>query len=107
MAVVATGLFLAARSGTIFSHESRIMTNTIWDVLNNILNGLIFILIGLQLRQIIDGISNYSGNSLLIWGAVISFVVILVRFLWVIPATIIPRMLSKRFVKRKNSIIEI
>jgi len=62
LAVVATGLFLAARSGTIFSHESRIMTNTIWDVLNNILNGLIFILIGLQLRQIIEGISNYSGN---------------------------------------------
>ncbi|MET3026903.1 Na+/H+ antiporter [Flavobacterium sp. UW10123] len=96
LAVVTTGLFLAARSGTIFSHESRIMTNTIWDVLNNILNGLIFILIGLQLRQIIAGISNYSGNSLFIWGAVISIVVILVRFLWVVPATMIPRMLSKK-----------
>ncbi|UPZ14860.1 Na+/H+ antiporter [Flavobacterium humidisoli] len=102
LAVVTTGLFLAARSGTIFSHESRIMTNTIWDVLNNILNGLIFILIGLQLRQIIAGISNYSGNSLFIWGAVISIVVILVRFLWVIPATMIPRIISKR-IREKES----
>lgn len=96
LAVVTTGLFLSARSGTIFTHESRIMTGTIWSVLTNILNGLIFILIGLQLRQIITGISNYSGTSLFIWGAVISIVVVVVRFLWVIPATIIPRLISKK-----------
>lgn len=96
LAVVATGLYLSARSGTIFTHESRIMTGTIWSVLTNILNGLIFILIGLQLRQIIEGISNYSGSSLFIWGGVISLVVILVRFLWVVPATIIPRIVSKK-----------
>ncbi|MEN2399041.1 Na+/H+ antiporter [Flavobacterium sp. MC2016-06] len=102
LAVVATGLFLSARSSTIFSHEGRIMTNTIWSVLTNILNGLIFILIGLQLRQIISGISNYSGSSLFIWGAVVSIVVILVRFLWVIPATIIPRLISKKIRQKEE-----
>ncbi len=96
LAVVTTGLYLSARSGTIFTHESRIMTGTIWSVLTNILNGLIFILIGLQLRQIIAGISNYPYWQLLLWGAAISFVVIAVRFLWVIPATMLPRFLSKR-----------
>ncbi|WP_374173637.1 Na+/H+ antiporter [Flavobacterium tructae] len=96
LAVVATGLYLSARSGTIFTHESRIMAGTIWSVLTNILNGLIFILIGLQLRQIIAGIGDYSGWSLFVWGASISVVVILVRFLWVVPATLLPRMLSKR-----------
>jgi len=96
LAVVTTGLFLSARSGTIFTHESRIMTNTIWNVLTNILNGLIFILIGLQLRQIITGIGDYSGMSLFIWGASVSLVVIVVRFLWVVPATMVPRFLSKK-----------
>jgi CPA1 family monovalent cation:H+ antiporter len=63
---------------------------------------LIFILIGLQLRQIIAGISNYSGNSLFIWGAVISIVVILVRFLWVIPAAILPRIISKKIREKEK-----
>lgn len=96
LAVVTTGLYLSARSGTIFTHESRIMTNTIWNVLTNILNGLIFILIGLQLRSIISGIGHYSGMSLFIWGGTVSLVVILVRFLWVLPATLLPRFISKK-----------
>lgn len=109
LAVVTTGLYLSARSGTIFTHESRMMTGTIWSILTSILNGLIFILIGLQLRQIIFGISNYSGLSLFIWGATISLVVILVRFLWVVPATLVPRLISKKIRKEdfdyKNMIV--
>jgi Na+/H+ antiporter len=102
LAVVTTGLYLSARSGTIFTHESRIMTGTIWSILTSILNGLIFILIGLQLRSIISGIGNYSGMSLFIWGFAVSIVVILVRFLWVIPATLVPRFLSKRIREKEE-----
>jgi CPA1 family monovalent cation:H+ antiporter len=102
LAVVTTGLYLSARSGTIFTHESRMMTGTIWSVLTNILNGLIFILIGLQLRQIMEGIGDYSGMSLFIWGAAVSAVVILVRFLWVVPATLIPRYLSKKIREKEE-----
>ncbi|MFD2603555.1 Na+/H+ antiporter [Flavobacterium suzhouense] len=96
LAVVSTGLYLSYRAGEIFSHQSRIMAVTVWDVVAYILNGLIFILIGLQLRQIMDGIGEYSMTSLLLWGGAISFVVIIVRFLWVIPAAMLPRVLSKR-----------
>ncbi|MNX62346.1 Sodium, potassium, lithium and rubidium/H(+) antiporter [compost metagenome] len=96
LAVVTTGLYLSARSGSIFTHESRIMAGTIWSILTNILNGLIFILIGLQLRHIIIGISNYSGNSLFIWGVSISAVVIFVRFLWIVPSTLLQKFLSKK-----------
>lgn len=96
LAVVSTGLYLSYRAGEIFSHQSRIMAVTVWDVVAYILNGLIFILIGLQLRQIMDGIGEYSMISLLLWGGAISFVVIIVRFLWVIPAAMLPRILSKR-----------
>lgn len=96
LAVVSTGLYLSFRAGEIFTHQSRVMAVTVWDVVAYILNGLIFILIGLQLRQVMDGIGEYSTASLLLWGGVISFVVIIVRFLWVVPASMLPRIISKK-----------
>lgn len=96
LAVVATGLYLSFRSGDIFSHQSRIMAYAVWDVVIFVLNGLIFILIGLQLRNVMAGMSGYSTKELLLYGAVVSFVVIVVRFVWVVPAVYLPRMLSKR-----------
>lgn len=96
LAVVTTGLYLSFRSGQIFTHQSRIMSTSVWEVVVYILNGLIFILIGLQLRQIMEGIGDYSTASLALWGISISFVVIVVRFLWVVPATMLPRYFSKR-----------
>ncbi|MGG9971859.1 Na+/H+ antiporter [Ferruginibacter sp. SUN002] len=96
LAVVTTGLYLSFRSAEILTHQSRIMATAVWDVVVYILNGLIFILIGLQLRSVINGISNYSVGSLILWGLVVSVVVILVRFVWVFPAAMLPRFLSKR-----------
>ncbi|HOZ78514.1 MAG TPA: Na+/H+ antiporter [Ferruginibacter sp.] len=96
LAVVAAGLYLSFQSPVIFTHQSRIMAYAVWEVVIYILNGLIFVLIGLQMKNVIDGISNYPVNSLLLYGFVISLVVILVRFVWVIPATLLPRMISKR-----------
>ncbi|MFT3794647.1 Na+/H+ antiporter [Flavobacterium sp.] len=96
LAVVATGLYLSFRSSKIFTHQSRMMAMSVWDVVVFILNGLIFVLIGLQLRGVMAGISEYSTTSLVIWGLLISFIVIAVRFIWVVPATLVPRMLSKK-----------
>ncbi|TRW27327.1 Na+/H+ antiporter [Flavobacterium zepuense] len=96
LAVVTTGLYLSFRSDEILTHRSRVMSTTVWDVVTYILNGLIFILIGLQLRQIMDGMGDYSKVSLALWGVAISFVVIVVRFFWVIPAAMLPRYLSKK-----------
>ena len=96
LAVVTTGLFVSLRSGEIFSNQSRIMTYAVWDVIVYILNSLIFILIGLQLRGIMQGIHDYSSSSLIIYGLAISFVVIIVRFIWVVPSVLLPRWLSKR-----------
>jgi Na+/H+ antiporter len=96
LAVVSTGLFLSFRSSKIFSHESRIMTYAVWDVVQYILNGVIFIFIGLELREVVHAIREYKLYDLLIYGGIISLVVIVVRFIWVIPVALIPRMLSKK-----------
>jgi CPA1 family monovalent cation:H+ antiporter len=96
LSVVTTGLYLKFRSAEMFTHQSRIMAYSVWEVVIYILNGLVFILIGLQLRNIMAGINNYPTGSLVMWGLVISIVVIIVRFIWVIPAAMLPRFLSKR-----------
>ena len=96
LAVVATGLYLSFRSGKMFTHQSRIMAYAVWDVVTFILNGLIFILIGLQLRNVMAGMTDYTTTELLLYGAVVSLVVIVVRFVWVVPASYLPRILSKR-----------
>jgi len=104
IAVVTTGLYLSFQSAKILSHESRIMAYAVWQVLIYILNGLIFVLIGLQLRNVMQGISDYPTSSLVLYGIVTSLVVILVRFIWVIPAAFLPRILSKHI--RQNEILD-
>jgi Na+/H+ antiporter len=96
LAVVTTGLYLSFRSSEIFTHQSRIMAYAVWEVVIYILNGLIFVLIGLQLRSVVSGITSYSTKELIVYGAAVSIVVIIVRFLWVVPAALLPRVLSKR-----------
>jgi CPA1 family monovalent cation:H+ antiporter len=96
LAVVTTGLYLSYQSGEIFTHQSRIMAYSVWEVVIFILNGLIFVLIGLQLRSVMQGISNYPAGELVLYGLMISAVVIIVRFVWVVPAALLPRWLSKR-----------
>jgi Na+/H+ antiporter len=96
LAVVSAGLFLSFRSGEMFTNQSRIMATSVWEVIIYILNSLIFILIGLQLRNVIAGITDYSRFELVVYALVISFVVIIVRFIWVVPSALLPRMLSKR-----------
>jgi len=96
LAVVTAGLFLSFRSSEIFSNQSRIMATSVWEVILFILNSLIFILIGLQLRGVIAGINDYSKFELITYALIISFVVIIVRFIWVVPSALLPRILSKR-----------
>ncbi len=71
------------------------MAYSVWNVITFILNGLIFILIGLQLRNVIAGIEDYSRSELIWYGLVVSAVVIVVRFIWIIPSALSPAMMER------------
>jgi CPA1 family monovalent cation:H+ antiporter len=97
LAVVAAGLFLSPRSSEVFSNRTRLQANAVWDTMIFILNGIIFILIGLQLPMILKNIQSHSSfGTLIFYGLLISAVTILARILWVFPGAFIPRLLSKR-----------
>jgi monovalent cation/hydrogen antiporter len=83
LAVVSTGLVISWRSPEIFSYQTRIQARTVWNTLIFLLNGFVFILIGLQLPAILKQLANYSLLQLISYGFIISAATIIVRILWV------------------------
>ncbi len=96
LAVVTGGLYLSARATDIFTYETRIQAQGVWETLVFLLNGTVFILIGLQLPVILKNIPEANLLSVMMYGFIISFVTIIIRIIWVFPGTYLPRMLSKK-----------
>ena len=95
LAVVSGGLFLTFRSQDLFSYDARIQVMGLWDTLVFLLNGFVFILIGLQLPEIIRGMENYSVGEAISYAIIISLVTIIIRIVWVFPGAYVPRLLFK------------
>jgi len=102
LAVVTNGLYITYRQSEIFSSATRMQAAATWQIVIFILNGVVFILIGLQLRHVLAGITNHSFVELLLYGGVISVGVIVVRFIWVFPAAYLPRINKKIRNREKN-----
>lgn len=97
MAVVSGGLFMSFRSHEIFkTGTTRINMTGVWNTLIFVMNALVFVLIGLELPDIIDGLGETSLMEGIKYGLIISLIVILVRLLWIYPVAHIPRWLSKK-----------
>ncbi|HEX6225246.1 MAG TPA: Na+/H+ antiporter [Chryseolinea sp.] len=91
MAVVSGGLFLSYRSHEILSNgATRMQANGVWSTTTFVLNALVFILIGLELPVVIEGLESYSRGDLVMYALVISAVAIVVRLLWVFPLAYVP-----------------
>ncbi len=101
LAVVTTGLYLSFRSNELFSTQSRIQAYAVWEVVVFILNGLIFILLGLQLKYVVSEIADESLVRLIYYGLAVSIVVVVVRFIWVVPAATLPRLFSSKVRQRE------
>jgi monovalent cation/hydrogen antiporter len=96
LAVVSGGLFLSYRSKDILNYKARVQATGVWTTLTFILNGLIFILIGLQLPLIVDGLKYYSLNEAIRYGLIITGLIIVIRMVWVYAATYLPLLVNKK-----------
>lgn len=85
LAVVSCGLFLTRRSAHLFSPSVRMGAWSVWQSLTFILNGLVFVLIGLQFHAIRVSIRGYHLSTILLDGTVFSVLLILMRLAWVFP----------------------
>ena len=86
LAVVAAGLFLSFRSSETFSYQTRMQANSFWETIEFLLNGFVFILIGMQLPAILEDIEKSSLLGAFGYGLLITTVAIAVRIIWVFPS---------------------
>jgi Na+/H+ antiporter len=97
MAVVTGGLFLSYRSHEIFSSsKARIQTIGVWATVVFILNGLVFILIGMELPVIMRDMGEYSIGEAIKFGLIISLIAVVVRILYVMLIAHVPKWLGER-----------
>ena len=86
LATVAAGLCAGWWAPSVMAPETRLRSRAVWDMVAFLLNGLVFILIGLQLLRILPALVTRSLGSLVALGVAISVAAILVRFAWVFGA---------------------
>ncbi|HKO54749.1 MAG TPA: Na+/H+ antiporter, partial [Thermoanaerobaculia bacterium] len=91
LAVVACGLLHSRRADESRPPRIRLETGVVWNTLNFILNGLVFVLIGLQLRHVLRDIRGVSIGSLALYGLTFAFLLIGLRLVWVFPAMALVR----------------
>lgn len=97
MAVVSGGLFMSYRAHEVFKTGStRLNMLGVWTTLIFVMNALVFILIGLELPEIIRGLGSYSIADGIRYGLIICAITIVLRYLWVYPSAYIPRWLSAK-----------
>ena len=95
MAVVSGGLFLSNQSHVILNHSSRIQGTGMWATVVFALNGLVFILIGLELPVIINGLEGYSKTEAVLFALLITAVVIVTRMVFVISSSYFTQFIGK------------
>jgi len=102
LSVVTAGLYLGWRLPEITDFQTRLAGRPVWDTVEFILNGLVFILIGLQLPTVVHAAAtdHLPKSQLISYALIISVAVIVVRVIWVFPATYLPRLLFKSLRKR-------
>src|ERR1700730_16945048 len=87
LATVTAGVFVGWSAPSIMESDTRLRGRAVWEFLVFALNGLVFILIGLQLSTVLGGQLGRSVPELLAITAVIAAAVILVRLAWAFAAT--------------------
>jgi CPA1 family monovalent cation:H+ antiporter len=89
LAVVAAGIYLARRSSSILEPVTRLQAAAIWEIVIFVLNGLLFIILGVQLHGILNDVSVYPLRQLVVDALVICLVVVLLRPLWIVPTELL------------------
>jgi len=96
LAVVACGLFVSRHSARIFSPAVRIQVYAGWESITFALNGIVFLLIGLQMPYVLAGIEGgYHMSTLILYGVLFSATLIALRMIWVAPAVWVTNFVSR------------
>ncbi|MGY1673226.1 Na+/H+ antiporter [Geodermatophilus sp. SYSU D00710] len=101
VAVVTTGLWLSTRWYGFFSPTSRTLADPLWSVIEFVLTGVVFLLIGLELPAILDEVRGLPAGTVVGSAVAVTLAVVLSRPLWVFPATYLARLFPR--VRRRET----
>lgn len=99
IACVVAGLYVSWNGRRLIRPATRLQGYFIWDLAVWATEAVIFLLAGLQARQVFAALAEGQWSRALIAGALTALAVVAVRFVWVFPATYLPRMLVPRIAR--------
>lgn len=102
LAVVTAGLYAGVHDSRHLSVATRRHAWEVWAMALYLLNGLAFLLLGLQLKPVMLGMPRESWHSLAGYALILYAIITAVRLVWVYPGTYLPLMLSKRLREREG-----
>lgn len=103
LATVACGLYVSWNGPRLIPPVTRLQGIFFWDLIVYLIEGFVFLLTGLQARTLIEQTQAFSLRELLIATAWVTLIAVVARFVWVFPATYVPRWLSASLRKRDPS----
>jgi Na+/H+ antiporter len=103
LATVAAGLYVSWNGPLLISSATRLQGIFFWGLFIYLIEGFVFLFTGLQARTLFDRVQNFSFRDLVVITAIITLIVIAARFIWVFPATYLPRWLIPPLRRRDPS----
>jgi monovalent cation/hydrogen antiporter len=103
IATVACGLYMSWNGPLLISSATRLQGVFFWDLVIYLIEGLLFLLTGFQLRLLYEKSKEFPLHDILLATALVIAIVVVARFAWVFPATYLPRWLSRRLRARDPS----
>ena len=96
IATVACGLYVSWNGPLLISSATRLQGIFFWDLVIFLIEGLLFLLTGFQMRLLFEKSKAFPLDDILLATALVAAIVIVARFAWVYPFTYLPRLLSRR-----------
>jgi CPA1 family monovalent cation:H+ antiporter len=100
VATVTAGLYMGIRGSRVLTVQPRLQGLFIWEIVDFLVNAILFVLIGLQLRAVVGGLADYSPGAVAGYAAVVVAVVVGSRFLWFFTTPYLIRAIDRRSSQR-------
>jgi len=95
IAAVACGLYMSWNGPLWISAATRLQGIFFWDLVIYLIEGLLFLLTGFQMRLLFEKSKAFPLDDILIATALVTLMIVVARFAWVFPATYLPRLIKR------------
>jgi monovalent cation/hydrogen antiporter len=96
LAAVTAGIYLGWYTPELTTAQVRLQGVAVWEIVQYLLNALLFVLVGLQLPVVMDALEDVSASRLVGYAALVSLTVIVLRFAWVFAVLSLPKWVARR-----------